>query len=251
MTCTSKFPNSVLCTFDKPLQCSNDAHPTLSNRYYLIGNSCVSNTRLCKGMADTSGTCSTCYFEATGGFYSLSSGSCVLCNVAGCNSYSPTCQCLGCSDGYQFINNQCIACQTLHCNRCQTLVTACETCTLAYGRLSSACQLCQPAHCSNCDGDSTVCAVCDDGYFLSNGACFRCQDNCLRCQSGTVCRVCTAGYYLQANGRCKTLPSNCISIDTSSLGSSVGSCKRCSYGYILLEGNCYPCGLSVFNVTRL
>jgi hypothetical protein len=44
------------------------------------------------------------------------------------------------------------------------------------------------------------------------------------------------------------MPSNCLSIDATTLSSNVGSCKRCSYGYILIEGSCYPCGVSLFNV---
>lgn len=247
-TCASKFVNSVLCNYDKPLQCSNDADPTLTSRYYLINNQCVQNTNRCKDMANAAGQCSSCYFSALEGYYSLLSGACTLCNVVGCASYSTTCQCLSCQNGYQFINNQCIACQSLHCNRCQTSVTACETCAVAYGRLSSACQLCQPANCNNCDGDSSVCAQCNTGFYLSGGQCYNCQANCDSCLSSTQCNVCANGYYRQTNGRCKALPSNCVSIDNATLNSNVGACKRCRYGYILLDGNCYPCGLSLFNV---
>ena len=64
-----------------------------------------------------------------------------------------------------------------------------------------------------------------------------------------MCTTCSVGYFLQSNGRCKQLPSNCIDIDTTTLDSAVGSCKRCSYGYMLLDGNCYPCSNSLFNVS--
>ena len=127
-------------------------------------------------------------------------------------------------------------------------MTACQTCNVAYGRLSSACQSCTPANCYNCDGDSTVCAVCNQGYYMNGGQCFSCQTNCQSCTSNTQCTTCNSGYYRQANGRCKILPSNCLAIDSSTLGSNVGLCKRCSYGYILLDGNCYPCGLTLYNV---
>lgn len=233
-TCSSKFPNPVLCTYSVPLQCSNDAAVTINTRYYLVNNQCVANTNNCKDMLDSTGKCSSCYFTAATGYYSLINGVCSLCNVSGCSTYSSTCQCLSCQNGYQFINNQCVACQSLHCHVCQASVTACQQCAPAYGRLSSACQLCQPSNCYNCDGDNTVCASCNTGYYLSGGNCYQCQSNCATCISNTQCTSCIAGTYLQANGRCKTLPNNCISIDTATLKSNVGSCKRCAFGYILL-----------------
>jgi hypothetical protein len=220
----------------------------LTSRFYLANNTCVANANNCKDMQDSSGNCASCYFDAVRGYYSLTNGVCTLCYVAGCSTYSASCQCLSCLNGYQFINNQCIACQSLHCHVCQVSVTACQQCAPAYGRLSSACQLCQPSNCYNCDGDNTVCATCNTGYYLSAGNCYQCQQNCLSCISNKQCTACAPGTYLQANGRCKTLPANCISIDNSTLISNIGSCKRCAYGYILLEGNCYPCGVSLFNV---
>ena len=133
-TCSSKFPNSILCTFDAPLQCSNDAHATLTSRFYLVGNQCVANTNNCKDMLDNTGACSVCYFTQAEGYYSLIGGVCTLCNVAGCLTYSSTCQCLSCNSGFQFINNQCNSCQSLHCSVCQASVTACQSCDVAYGR---------------------------------------------------------------------------------------------------------------------
>lgn len=124
-TCSSKFPNSILCDYDRPFQCSDDTDPVLTNRYYLVSNQCVQNTNRCKDMANAAGQCSSCYFSALDGYYTLSAGVCTLCNVVGCATYSRNCQCLSCLSGYQFINNQCIACQSLHCSSCQTSVTAC------------------------------------------------------------------------------------------------------------------------------
>lgn len=248
MTCHSKFPNSALCTFDSPLQCLSDAHATLASRYYLVGTTCMANTNNCKSMLDNTGACSLCYFTLADGYYSLIGGVCTLCNVAGCQTYSSTCQCLSCQDGYQFINNQCNACQSLHCNVCQATVISCQTCAVSYGRESSACLLCSPANCYNCDGDHTICATCNAGYYLNSGMCYACQSNCATCISSVQCTSCQATHYLQNNGRCKVLPSNCVNIDNSTLSSNVGSCKRCQYGYILLDGNCYPCGLTLFNL---
>jgi hypothetical protein len=249
VSCATTYPNSILCNFTNALQCSNDNSATLTSRYLLVGSQCVSNANRCKDMLDNTGKCSTCYFSSTDGYYSLNNaGVCVLCSVSGCATYSTTCQCLSCQDGYQYINNQCIQCQNLHCYQCQASISSCQSCAPAYGRLSSACLLCQPSNCFNCDGDNTQCVQCNTGYYLANRQCYTCQANCLSCVSNTQCTKCANGYFLQANGRCKTLPSNCVQIDSSTLASNIGSCKRCAYGYILLSGNCYPCSSSLFNV---
>ena len=251
--CSTQYPNSILCTATNIIQCANDQAAILTSRYYLVGNTCVQNLKNCKDMKDSSGKCSSCYFSPTA-YYSLNSGTgaCVLCNnVVGCLTYSSTCVCTACQNGYQFINNQCNACQNLHCHVCQTSISACQGCAPSYGRMSSACVLCQRSNCYNCDGDNTVCAVCNIGYYLNSGKCYSCQANCVSCVSNTKCTSCIVGTYLQSNGRCKTLPDFCIDIDTTTLSSSVGSCKRCQYGYILIEGNCYPCSSSLFNVNHI
>lgn len=243
--------HSTLCNATNVIQCQNDNNAIINTRYYLVNNLCVLNTNNCRDMLDSTGKCSSCYFTSTVGYYSLNSGVCTLCNVAGCSSYSTSCQCLSCQSGYQYINNQCIACQNLHCSQCQASISSCQYCLAAYGRLSSACVLCQPANCNNCDGDNTVCSVCNTGYYLSGGNCYSCQSNCLTCLSKSVCSTCVVGTFLQSNGRCKTLPLYCLAIDNTTLGSNVGSCKRCLYGYILIQGNCYPCSSSLFNVKNI
>ncbi len=68
------------------------------------------------------------------------------------------------------------------------------------------------------------------------------------CESNTKCTSCAAGYYLQNNGRCKQLPANCVEIDANYLVDNVAICKKCSYGYQVLLGSCYPCSQSLFNV---
>lgn len=249
VACSTTWPNSILCSSSAPLQCSSDSNAVLTSRYYLVGSTCVANTNNCKSMLNNLGQCSSCYFTAATGYYTLTPARvCSLCSVTGCLTYSSTCQCLSCRDRYQFINGQCIACQNLHCYKCQASVSACEQCAPSYGRMSSACVLCQPTNCQNCDGDNTACAICNTGFYMSGGRCYTCQSNCLTCLSNTQCTSCAVGTYLQANGRCKTLPSNCIQIDATTLASAVGSCKRCDYGYILMEGSCYPCSISLFNV---
>lgn len=228
--CTNTFSNAALCNATNIIQCSSDNSSTISSRYYLVNNSCVLNVNNCKDMLDSTGKCTTCYSSYT----LTSSNICSICNVAGCLTYSSTCQCIACQNQYQFINNQCIACQNQYCYQCQASVSACQVCAPLYGRMSSACQKCQPSNCYNCDGDNTVCAVCSTGYYLSGGLCYQCQTNCLSCTSNIKCTSCSATNYLQSNGRCKTLPSNCLQIDNTTLSSDVGSCKRCKYGYILL-----------------
>ena len=199
-------------------------------------------------MADTSGNCASCYFDSTFGYYTLSGGACALCNVAGCASYSTSCQCLTCQPGYQFINSHCVACQNLHCTDCQKSISSCQGCATGYGRLSSACILCTMSNCVNCDGDSTVCQTCANGYYLSGGMCYSCQSSCVTCLSNTVCLACTAGYYLQSNGRCQRLPTHCQQVDSNYISNVVAVCKVCTYGYIAMNGNCYPCSTALFNV---
>lgn len=62
VSCPSAYPNSVLCTLSRPLQCINDFVPVLASRYYLISNQCIANTNRCKVMANIYGQCSSCYF---------------------------------------------------------------------------------------------------------------------------------------------------------------------------------------------
>ena len=248
VACASSFPSSILCTATNVLQCANDYSATLTSRYLLVGSQCVANTNRCKDMLDASGKCSSCYFTPAAYYQLTAAGVCSLCSVPGCDTYSDTCQCLACQNGYQYINNQCIQCQNLHCHKCQNSISSCQSCAPAYGRLSSACLLCQPSNCYNCDGDNTQCAQCNPGFYLAGGRCYTCQTNCVTCVSNIQCTSCIAGTFLQANGRCKTLPANCIQIDSTTLSSNIGSCKRCAYGYILLSGNCYPCSSNLFNV---
>ena len=123
--CTTRDAKASLCNATHIIQCQDDSHATVSSRYYLRDNQCIANTNNCKDMIDSSGQCSSCYFTV-GAYYSLSASNvCNLCNVAGCATYSSTCVCLSCQDGYQFINSNCVACQNLHCYRCQASTSEC------------------------------------------------------------------------------------------------------------------------------
>ncbi len=62
IACGLTYPNSLHCTSSGPLQCMNDYDATLTNRYHLIQNQCVSNIKSCKMMNSTTGGCSDCYF---------------------------------------------------------------------------------------------------------------------------------------------------------------------------------------------
>lgn len=132
------------------------------------------------------------------------------CSQGGCATYSGTCQCLSCQNGYQFINHQCVACQNLNCYTCQSDIRSCQVCAPYYGLISSACIQCTQGVCLNCDGDSSKCVTCLTGYYNSAGTCYRCQASCQTCTSSTICTSCIAGNYLLSSGRCKSLPTNCI-----------------------------------------
>lgn len=192
-------------------------------------------------MSNTLGHCASCYFEA-GAYYRLSGTACVQCSQSGCASYSTSCVCLSCQEGYQFVNSQCIACQNLHCNTCQNNVRSCQVCAVRYGLTSSACIQCVQSACLNCDGDTTKCVTCETGYYNNAGTCYRCQASCTTCTAATVCSSCNNGYYLMANGRCKSMPSYCVQVDEK------GECSKCGYGYMTMLGNCVPCSTSLFNV---
>ena len=160
--CSAAYSNSILCDTTKPLQCLNDLDLVLTNRYYLINDVCVNNANNCKMMADTAGKCSECYFSVTDNvFYRLdTSGACIKCNASGCATYSTDCTCQSCLPGYQFVNNQCIACQNLHCEQCANNTLSCTKCASSYGIFSTTCSLCLKSNCVNCDGDFSVCAQC-------------------------------------------------------------------------------------------
>jgi hypothetical protein len=230
------------------MQCENDYNPTLTNRYHLMNNQCVANIKSCKVMGSVAGDCSECYFEGPDSYYKLANGDCVKCDQVGCKAYSTSCQCLECQNGYRYVNNLCVACQNLHCIKCQVDVQSCERCATYYGLFSSACIRCAKTNCLNCDGDYTLCKLCEDGYYLSAGSCFLCQANCLLCESNTKCTQCAPGTYLQANGRCKVKPTNCLEVDSKYLGDNVAVCRKCAYGYQVVEGNCYPCSHALYNV---
>ena len=97
--------------------------------------------------------------------------------------------------------------------------------------------------CLNCDGDSTKCNTCQVGYYNNGGICYKCQLSCQSCVSSTLCTACNAGNYLLSTGRCKSLPSNCVQVS-----STTGSCTKCNYGYQIEEGICVPCSTDLFNV---
>ena len=244
-SCSATFANSLSCTSTGPTQCQNDYVTPISNRYHLVGSSCIANTRNCKFM-NTDGTCSSCYFE-NGLYYTLSgTGNCVLCSITGCDNSkldkAQGCVCQSCLPGYRFVNNLCIACSNLRCTACPDNPNNCTACQDTYGIFSSACAQCNLANCLNCDGDVTKCTKCADGYYLSNSNCYACQASCLKCKTNTQCLTCNALSYLQSNGLCKQLPQNCVQVYAN------GQCKLCQPGYYPIEGSCYTCQYNSYNV---
>jgi len=61
-SCASFISGALRCR-DKntPTQCLNDYHATLTNRYYLVGITCIANTKSCRKISDIYGNCSQCY----------------------------------------------------------------------------------------------------------------------------------------------------------------------------------------------
>ena len=60
--CEDNIPGASRCRDQNtPTQCLDDHDAVLTNRYYLVGISCVENTKSCKKIADIHGNCSSCY----------------------------------------------------------------------------------------------------------------------------------------------------------------------------------------------
>lgn len=199
-----------MCSSNKvATQCKNDHDSVLTRRYYLVGISCVLNTKSCKQMADLQGNCSTCYDK-----YVLTKGACLMCPFTGCDASTTTnnlCVCFNCTTGYYLSGVQCLPCSVAHCSLCPTSST-CSICSQGY-YLSTATS-CLNATATNClqskTNSSTLCAVCSTGYYLGTDLyCYSCQPNCLSCSSRVNCLQCAPNTIL-SNGYCISYPPNCV-----------------------------------------
>ena len=166
--CSLHIPGAARCRDEKtPTQCQNDYDPVLTNRYYLIGISCILNAKSCKKIADINGNCFSCYPN-----YIMSSGACQACPFSGCVAANATvinnvCTCTVCTRGYYLAGVTCTACTALHCAICAS--NTCSACLQGYYFSGGNCLLGSGPNCLQAKtGSSSLCAVCMDGYFLGS-----------------------------------------------------------------------------------
>lgn len=166
--CATYIPGAARCRDEKtPTQCQNDYDSTLTNRYYLIGISCVRNQNSCKKIADINGNCLSCYPN-----YIMASGQCQLCAFTGCVAANASvvanvCTCAVCSRGYYLTGVTCTACSTANCAICPA--NTCSACMQGYYFSGGSCLVATVANClQSKSGSATLCAVCVDGYFLGS-----------------------------------------------------------------------------------
>lgn len=141
-----------------PTQCLNDMDIILSNRYYLVGISCIQNIKNCKKIADIQANCATCY----DGYIMTPSFTCQLCPFLGCKPA-----------GKKVLNNVC----------------SCTDCDVAFylpiGQVI--CQACSTANCAFCPGN--ICSKCLPNFFLSGVICTPALvANCLVLASSNTCQ---------------------------------------------------------------
>lgn len=233
--CSSAIPNAVRCLDSKtPTQCQNDFDATLTNRYYLLSVSCVSNVNSCRRVISIAGDCISCY----AGYYLNSSNACVQCTYTGCVLATATvtnnvCTCAVCLPGYRLNGVTCQACSTLNCALCPAAAATCTQCLTGYYLSGGSCLATSISNCLVASAVAT-CTTCNDGYYLgSDNLCYLCESNCNKCSSKYVCTSCAAGYYLVGQGNCYAYSSNCLTMDTGS-----NSCLVCNHGYVLYKGIC-------------
>lgn len=239
--CADFITGAVRCTNQNtPIQCLYDYNATLTERYYLVGITCIKNIKSCRKISDIYGNCSVCYDG-----YTITGGACVQCAFTGCKSgftsvVANVCTCTACNSGYYLSGGACLACSTANCATCPGNV--CATCIVGkYLNVGS----CDPSSAGNCLTAATAltCSVCNDGFYLgSDNLCYRCQSNCLLCLGRFSCTICAFGYFLHSNGACAMMPSNCVALDVAF------GCKLCEYGYYVYNGYCIPCKVELGTV---
>lgn len=242
--CSAFITGGLRCTsVSTPTQCQADSDATLSNRYYLVGITCIRNTKNCRKIADIFANCSTCYDG-----YTLTAGTCTLCPFTGCKPTNTSvvvnvCTCTACLAGYYLSGPSCLACSTANCASCPG--NTCATCLSGF-YLNGA--ICSASTATNCLTAATAatCAICNSNYYLgTNNLCYSCQANCLTCTSRFVCSACSVGFFL-VGGACVAEPTNCVVVS-----SSTQKCTLCSYGYYLYEGYCLACKVELGTVSSV
>lgn len=206
--------------------------------YSIIGGSlrkCAPSCKRCRGASST--VCTKCYSRST-----LVAGACSSCsdsNALSCSAFNSSYS-LTCKRGYTavafatFTSGLCNACAQ-YCARCNNAgptkcdPTGCET---------GAVQLQGTTNCTQCFSgclacsatDPNVCSNCGPRRYLdaATSLCQACGTGCVTCTtSATNCQSCKAGYFLVGKTTCVTIPSNCASVDASSV------CSVCFGGYLL------------------
>lgn len=211
----SSIPGALRCTDQNtPTQCQNDFHVTLTLRYYMVGITCVLNSKSCRKISDIYGNCSQCYAG-----YALTAGACTPCTFTGCDLTTASvvvniCTCTACLTGYYVSGANCVACAALHCSSCNA--GGCTTCATGY-HLTGA--TCTSNALTNClvSASSLACTTCATGYYKgSNNLCYACQSTCGSCTARFVCTSCVANYYLNtATKSCVQMPAHCLTLDAT------------------------------------
>ena len=243
--CSDYIEGAARCRDEKtPTQCLDDSAVVLTDRYYLVGISCVHNTKSCKKISDIYGNCSSCY----DGYY-LQAGACTLCaTFTGCDSATATvlanvCTCTACDPGYYLVGVVCQPCSVAQCSLCPA--NACSRCLPGLYFSGGTCASSTATNCLVAKaGSASLCAECNSGYFLgSSETCFQCQENCLSCTDKYTCSECASGWSLtevagSSLWACVEFPSNCVAVGE-------GACVLCEHGFYLESGVCLECSVEL------
>jgi hypothetical protein len=166
-----------------------------------------------------------------------STGVCIQCNIANCQSCGlngTNVICSTCMMGYSAIGNSCVQC-LYPCVTCTANQgpNNCATCSIPYyfatPLASGACVINLIPNCIGYNtANTTICSGCATGYNLTSNACvFSCPNNCQTCSSPTVCTKCQAGYFTNTNGTC----AQCQVSGCSDCSASVSACSVCVTGF--------------------
>lgn len=136
------------------------------------------------------------------------------------------------------------------CTKCDSKAKTCSadailTCIQGYYLKDKACVACEPNKCAMCGNDGK-CTQCQAGYALdtSNNTvqCLICTQNCVKCSKRDTCDTCASTHYLDPTSKfCTPMRPNCVAFEPSG-----GVCKRCKYGYDLINGWCLRCTDTTF-----
>jgi len=120
------------------------------------------------------------------------------------------------------------------------------TCIMGYWLKNNSCVACEPNKCAACD-NTGKCTACQAGYaFDATNGCLICTQNCIKCSKRDTCDTCAANFYLDPTSKfCSPMRPNCVAFEPSG-----GVCKRCKYGYDLINGWCLRCTDLVFDADK-